>query len=66
MSLKHTFTCERCDKKVEAKYNGEHYLPPPEWIEILDPKSGCSLNKHLCGRCGERALEKEENPKGYR
>lgn len=59
MSLKHTFTCDRCDKKIEAKSNGEHFLPPPDWVELHDPITTKNINVHLCGKCYARAVDKE-------
>lgn len=59
MSLKHTFTCNRCENKIDAKYNGEHFLPPEGWMELYDPLTAKTLDIHLCKRCTTRAIEQE-------
>lgn len=51
MSFKAEFKCDGCFKKGEAKYNGEHYLPPQKWKRLYSDEEATALNIHFCDRC---------------
>lgn len=49
MSEIHEFKCDTCCAKVAAKFNGEHYLFPKDWMRMLDVDA--YERGHLCGKC---------------
>lgn len=49
MTAIHKFACNCCDKTVEAKWNGEHYLPPEDWVKVVTAQE-CIVG-HLCKVC---------------
>lgn len=54
MSTIHEFKCDGCRKKVPAKYNGEHWLPPDGWMALWDPLQAECTDEHLCEKCRPR------------
>lgn len=62
MSAIHEFKCDSCKLKVPAKYNGEHYLPPHNWVELFDTNRSIATGEHLCNNC----LPKTPQNKGKR
>lgn len=55
MSHINQFKCDSCSLHVNAKYNCEHYLPPPNWVVVTDVNTlkDCF---HLCPVCREVAI----------
>lgn len=49
MSAIHKFRCDCCKIEVDAGYNGEHYLPPVDWVELFD--RDVYSKGHLCNVC---------------
>ena len=43
--------CDSCGKTSESIFNGEHWLPPVGWSEILDAHTGNNLKLSLCPEC---------------
>lgn len=50
MSKLFQFRCDSCNLYAEAKFNGEHYLPPKGWCELIDTETTCHV-AHLCDVC---------------
>lgn len=55
MSKKFQFECDSCHHLAEAKYNGEHYLPPKGWVEMTEVQSMGQVG-HLCDICSCASL----------
>lgn len=51
MSIIHEYKCDKCEKRISAKYNGAHYLPPKEWIAIYSDERAELTGEHLCEKC---------------
>lgn len=51
MSQINLFKCDACKKQVPAKYNGEHYLPPVGWVQLVDTDTVKNTGEHLCTDC---------------
>lgn len=51
MSEIHEFKCDNCKTKAKANYNGEHYLPPRNWVSLEDVNLANSTGEHLCPKC---------------
>lgn len=62
MSTIHQFKCNGCNRRVPAHYNGEHYLPPTDWVELWDDNKAEMTDQHLCPECRPKFKPtKEEN-----
>lgn len=55
MSRINAFECDSCKEVEEAKWNGEHYLPPDGWVNLHDFNLAQDVG-HLCGICRETAV----------
>lgn len=53
MTQIHQFYCDICTKKAAATWNGEHWLPPKGWIDLVDGVTCRSTKKHICQKCFE-------------
>lgn len=51
MSQINLFKCDACKKKVPARYNGEHFLPPVGWVSLVDTDQCRNTGEHLCINC---------------
>lgn len=51
MSKSFEFDCDKCGVRADAKWNGEHWLPPADWVTLLDDKKNLSVDMHLCDDC---------------
>lgn len=61
MTAIHEFKCNGtgCKVRATAHYNGEHFLPPPGWLELQDPKM-VELVGHLCVKCAPNLKDLEK------
>lgn len=50
------FRCDQCKKWAQAKYNGEHYLPPSGWSYVSDSNGVEVTGAHLCKECTPKPL----------
>lgn len=64
MSQIHQFKCDACKKRVDAIYNGEHYLPPEGWVDLADSNTTDFTGQNMCPKCvpksGKDKIEDEE------
>lgn len=51
MSQIHEFKCDACKRKVTAKYNGEHFLPPDGWVQLYCDNLAEMTGEHICDKC---------------
>lgn len=58
MTQVHLYVCEGCDLKVHATYNGEHWLPPEDWLKLCD-QEGVVLGD-ICPECDPRKFAPKE------
>lgn len=56
----HEVKCDYCGKQEPLKYNGEHWLMPPEWVELYDDQKARTLNEHICPKCRPKAKKSKE------
>lgn len=62
MSEIHQFKCNGCNRRVPSNYNGEHHLPPTDWVTFYDINKAEMLDQHLCPDCRPKFKKlKEEN-----
>jgi hypothetical protein len=62
MSKDFNFKCDKCSKKVAAIFNGEHWLPPETWAEIVSSKT-VEVIGHICGLCNPVKPKSNEKKK---
>lgn len=60
MTAIHEFKCDGCRKKIKAYYNGEHWLPPTGWVEIMDSDRAELTGDHLCEKCRPKVKKSRE------
>lgn len=63
MTAVHEFKCDACRRKVAASHNGEHYLPPMDWVAIWNPHTAELTGEHLCGQCKWNPTKKKPEKK---
>ena len=51
MSRINKFKCDYCKKVVDARWNGEHFLPPDHWASIYDERLAAKTGEHICNNC---------------
>jgi phage terminase large subunit GpA-like protein len=49
VSLIHEVICNKCGTKNALKWNGEHWLFPLDWVELID--SDAYHRGHFCEKC---------------
>lgn len=50
MAKLHLAICDRCGLKAEMESNGEHWLPPENWMELVEAKNQW-IKGLLCPGC---------------
>jgi len=60
MSSSHTVKCNGCSSKGPLTYNGEHWLPPQDWVRLYDDHKAECLDEHLCPKCRPKAKKKKK------
>lgn len=50
MTKIHLVQCNRCVNKAPLEWNGEHWLTPDNWVELMDPLT-VDVVGHLCPTC---------------
>lgn len=60
MSSSHIVKCNGCSRKGPLVYNGEHWLPPQDWVRLYDDHKAECLDEHLCPKCRPKSKKKVE------
>jgi len=52
-----TYGCEVCGEHEDARWNGEHYLVPFGWVNLVDQETGFEVDMQLCRQCKPETIE---------
>lgn len=63
MTAVNQFQCDGCEKSFDARFNGEHWVPPLGWGEFVDSETGSNLGLHACPSCISEVLKRKSEPK---